>query len=44
MRRVLLRNYSACSVQTQPHDVWIIVTTACRTNKGEGGTGETQIK
>src|SRR5208282_124879 len=34
---------SACSVSSQGHGVLIIVTTACWTDKGEGGTGDTQI-
>jgi hypothetical protein len=36
--------YSACSVQSQMHGVSFIVTTACWAIKGEGGTGDTQIK
>jgi len=36
--------HSACSVQSQSHRVSIIITTACWANKGEGGTGDTQIK
>ena len=35
--------HGACSVQSQRHRVSIIVTTACWANKGEGGTGDTQI-
>ena len=34
---------SACSVSSQTHGVLIIVTTGCWANKGEGGTGDTQI-
>jgi Calcineurin-like phosphoesterase len=34
----------ACSVQSQVHGASIIVTTACWAGKGEGGTGDAQIK